>query len=236
VDVSIESHTANKDEVDVLAVGVPDLPGAVVVSAILGAVEAKEPLGWAALHASERDYAGTRPGRRRCEFVAGRCALRKALRQLGWDGNEPLLPGPQGRPYIPPGFTGSLTHKAGVALAIASRSPSGATLGIDCEVIGDRERSGIARKVLLPAELDRWQSEGSTWSALLEAFSTKEAIYKALHPHVPRYIGFEEAEVLANGEIQMHLVGGEGPFRMTRHLHWSGERLVVVVEAGLLGA
>jgi len=202
---------------------------------MLGAVEAQEPLGWAALHEVEQDYAGSRPGRRRCEFVAGRCALRKALRQLGWDGHEPLLPGPQGRPYVPPGFTGSLTHKDGVALAIASRSPAGATLGIDCEVIGDRERSGIARKVLLPAEFDRWQSGGSTWSALLETFSTKEAIYKALHPHVPRYIGFEEAEILANGEIQMRLVGGEGPFRMTRHLHWSGERLVVVVEAEFLG-
>jgi 4'-phosphopantetheinyl transferase EntD len=62
-------------------------------------------------------------------------------------------------------------------------------------------------------------------------FSTKEAIYKALHPHVPRYIGFEEAEVDEQGGIRLYLSGGEGPFRLRRHLRWDEQRLLVLVEA-----
>ena len=116
-------------------------------------------------------------------------------------------------------------------MAVAARASEGWTLGIDCEVVGDRERSAIARKVLRPGELQRWQADGAQWPALLEVFSTKEAVYKALHPHVSRYIGFEEAEVLADGQIRMHLASDEGPFTLCSHLNWQGERLLVVVEA-----
>jgi len=207
------------------------VPEAVLATAVIGPIDAEEPTGWGQIHLAEREFASTRPGRRRCEFVAGRLALRAALHQVGWDGDGPLLPGSQGRPNMPPGFTASLTHKDGLAMAIAARSSGGWTLGIDCEVVGERERSAIARKVLRPQELERWHAEGAQWPALLEVFSTKEAIYKALHPHVPRYIGFEEAEVLADGEIRMHLASAEGPFTLSRHLSWLGERLLVVVEA-----
>jgi 4'-phosphopantetheinyl transferase EntD len=72
---------------------------------------------------------------------------------------------------------------------------------------------------------------GKKWPDLLELFSTKEAIYKALHPHVPRYIGFEEAEIDEEGRIHLYLSGKEGPFRLSRHLMWNEDRLVVVVEA-----
>jgi len=184
-----------------------------------------------ALHPSERAIARSRPGRRLVEFVAGRRALRAALSHLGWRGIEPLLTGPQGRPHVPRGFTASLSHKDGLAFAVAARGGSGRTLGIDCEVVGDRDRSSIARKILRPSELVRWQSMGSDWRALLEVFSTKEAIYKALHPHVPRYIGFEEAEVDEQGQIQLHLAAGEGPFSLRRHLQWDRDRLLVMVEA-----
>ncbi len=183
------------------------------------------------LHPAEREFARSKPGRRMVEFVAGRRALRAALHHLGWAGDQPLLIGPQGRPEVPPGFTASVSHKDGLAFAVAASADSGRTLGIDCEVIGDRDRSSIARKILRPAELLRWQTTGSEWPALLEIFSTKEAIYKALHPHVPRYIGFEEAEVDELGAIRLHLSGGEGPFHLRRHLSWDGQRLLVLVEA-----
>jgi 4'-phosphopantetheinyl transferase EntD len=119
-----------------------------------------------------------------------------------------------------------------VALALARPLREGRTLGIDCEVVGSRDRSGIAGKILLPSEAQRWEQSGAAWPKLLELFSVKEAIYKALYPHVPRYIGFEEAEIHADGSIEMHLRGGEGPFLVRSSLRWEGERLLAFVEAG----
>lgn len=191
--------------------------------------------GYRTLHAAEIDHLADRSPRRAREFVAGRAALRAALRSAGWSGAEPLLPSEQGRPGLPAGWTGSITHKDGLALAIARRLVAGRTLGIDSEVLGERERTGIARKVLTAAELARWQRQGS-WPALLESFSTKESIYKALHPHVPRYIGFEEAELAPDGAITLRLVDGEGPFELASWLWWEGpagaaQRLVTLVQA-----
>ena len=202
-----------------------------MVRVAIGAADVVEPSGWKSLHEAEQEFASSRPGRRRSEFVAGRRALRAALRGVGWQADMSLLVGPRGQPAVPDGFTASLTHKDGLAIAIAAPRSAGRTLGIDCEVAGDRDRNSIAPKVLRATELERWQAGGARWPALLETFSTKEAIYKALHPHVPRYIGFEEAEVLADGQLRLHLRQQEGPFVLTRHLQWHGERLLVVVEA-----
>ena len=208
--------------------------GEVIARAPIAALEAdlENAVGLGELHAAERAHAVERSPRRAREFIAGRAALRAALVGAGWTGEGPLLPSDQGRPGVPEGFTGSITHKDGLALAVARRRIDGRTLGIDSEVIGDRERTAIARKVLTKRELAGWSG---SWPALLETFSSKESIYKALHPHVPRYIGFLEAD-LSGGRITMTLEGGEGPFRFAWTLWWEGpegphRRLVTLVEA-----
>ncbi len=183
------------------------------------------------LHPQERALADAKPPRRREELVAGRLALRSALRAVGWRGDGPLLPGPKGRPELPDGFTGSITHKDGLALAVAAPLVDGWTLGVDSEVLGERDRSAIAPKVLRAAEHERWSAAGAEWPDLLRLFSLKEAIYKALHPHVPRYIAFEEAEIAPDGGITMHLAGGEGPFELRGASRWEGSRLVSLVAA-----
>lgn len=181
------------------------------------------------LHPDEVIDAARHKPRRRRELIAGRTALRRALRQAGWIDDAPLLPGEQGRPEVPMGFTGSITHKEGAVLAVAAKLVAGRTLGIDSEVLGTRPRVGIASRILRPVELARWRAGGESWPLLLEAFSLKEAIYKAMHPHVPRYIRFDEAEISADGAITMHLAGGEGPFVVTGRSWWEGERLISVV-------
>lgn len=215
--------------------GAPEaLAGACITRTPIAALDAALDTapGFSVLHRDERDHAATRAPRRAREFVAGRAALRAALRAAGWTGDDPLLPGEQGRPALPRGWTGSITHKDGLAFAVARRLIEGRTLGIDSEVVGERERLGIARKVLTEAELARWSG---AWEDLLELFSTKESIYKALHPHVPRYIGFLEAEIDAHGGITMTLEQGEGPFTLVRTLWWEGagphRRLVTLAEA-----
>jgi 4'-phosphopantetheinyl transferase EntD len=230
--VSMRSDQGLMSRVDEIALTkLPSVRGAVLAEVSIGSIAVFSDVSMAEVHASEVEFANSRPGRRRVEFLAGRRVLRAALREVGWQGSEALLTGSQGRPQLPQGFTASLTHKDGLAFAVAARADSRRTLGIDCEVVGARERSSIARKVLRPSELLRWQSMGKKWPDLLELFSTKEAIYKALHPHVPRYIGFEEAEIDEEGRIHLYLSGKEGPFRLSRHLMWNEDRLVVVVEA-----
>lgn len=216
--------------------------GAHVARVPLGAVDlttAFEPSaapGWDDLHHLEQEFAQGKPPRRCLEFVGGRAALRLALQASGWTGLQSLLPQSQGGPELPPGFTGSISHKAGMALAVAAPSVAGRTLGIDSEVLGERERLSIARKVLRPSELACWKAGSGSWPRLLEIFSTKEAIYKALHPHVRRYVGFEEAEVLETGAIELYLRGSEGPFVLRSQQSWRDQRLVVVVEVDpLLG-
>ena len=191
--------------------------------------------GWNELLPEERSWARDRKPIRHREFVAGRVALRAALRAAGWSEDRPLLPLASGGPDLPGGYTGSITHKDGLALALAAPQQSGRTLGLDSEMVSPRDRSGIASRVLCPSEHRRWEAAGASWPALLETFSVKEAIYKALYPHVPRYIGFEEAELAEDGAIGLHLRDGEGTFHMRSVVRWEGDRLIVIVEAEPLG-
>lgn len=207
------------------------LAGAWLVRVPIGEGACAELPGWASLLPQEQDFARDRKPLRQREFVAGRVALRAALQRAGWEGRRALLPRPSGAPDLPEGFTASLTHKQGLAFAVARPQGTRGTLGIDSEITGPRDRSGIARKVLRDSERARWESAGSGWPELLELFSVKEAIYKALYPHVPRYIGFEEAEIRADGGIELHLSGGEGPFALRSSIRWEGERLIALVEA-----
>jgi len=101
-----------------------DFGGAVLVRTRFGGSDAS-------LHPAERALAADKPARRRTELVAGRVALRRALLEAGWTGSDPILPNPQGRPGVPAGFTGSITHKDGFALAIAAPLRQGRTLGVD---------------------------------------------------------------------------------------------------------
>lgn len=129
-----------------------------------------------------------------------------------------------GRPAVPRGFVGSITHKAGLALAFAGVD-AGWTAGLDSEDLSDRPRPSIAPRILRPEELHFWSNNGARWDDLLTAFSVKESLYKAVHPWVPRHIGFHEARVLGSAP-EMLLAGGEGA--VTVRCGWErwGDRLL----------
>ena len=136
--------------------------------------------------------------RRKISFAGGRLALRSALTILGL---EPVssLPNPRGAPIVPSGYRGSISHKDEVALAGATVD-SGWTLGVDLEVY-QPERSRIASKVLTDDELGDIEEMIGTdrWNAILQRFSLKEAIYKAIDPIVERYVSFKEVSVTLSG-------------------------------------
>ncbi len=206
----------------------PAFDGGRLVRVPLAALDQARLPGWDLLHPEERAWLKDRPARRLRELVAARAALRTALLQVGWAGDRPLLALPRGGPELPDGFTGSISHKAGQALAVAAPR-DGRTLGVDTEVLGDRDRSSIAQRVLRPEELARWRVGGEDWAQLLRVFSIKEAVYKALHPWVRRYVGFDEAEVTGD-VVRLHLEGGEGPFTLRSSTTWEGDRVITVVE------
>jgi enterobactin synthetase component D len=124
--------------------------------------------------AEERATLGMLPGRRR-EFWMGRSAARRALRELG-AGDGPILRDGR-RPIFPSGVTGSISHSAGVAVAIVASVGPVRGLGIDLEL---RRLPGAAGRLVLGAE-DAGHVAAGRYSCA-EAFSAKEAAFKALEP------------------------------------------------------
>jgi 4'-phosphopantetheinyl transferase EntD len=89
----------------------------------------------------------------------------------------------------------SLTHKRDLAIALVGHASAGA-LGVDLEGDG-RARTSIASRVLCAEELALVSAlpEERRWLEVMVRFATKEAIYKAVHATLRRFVGFDEALV-----------------------------------------
>ncbi len=171
-----------------------------------GGVEAVTNDVLARLHPDERALAQAMRGRRQIEFTGGRLAFR-ALRPS----SQGLGTGARGEPLCPRGLSVSVTHKRDLALAVVGDAGLG-TLGLDLEGDG-RARMTIAERVLRPEELDEVLrlGEAERWPAVLLRFALKEAAYKAIHPHLLRFVGFQEAKVaVAGAQVTLSIVGEPG--------------------------
>jgi len=152
------------------------------------------------LHVEEHALVASMPALRQATFVAGRQALRAAVRAVApGQADAPLLRTRRGAPQMPEGIAGSISHKRTRAIAIAAPR-SGGLLGIDLElrpVEADASRPSIADRILTSAE--RAALEGLDALAHREAtlvrFALKEAVYKAIDPYVERYVRFTEVEL-----------------------------------------
>jgi 4'-phosphopantetheinyl transferase EntD len=183
----------------------------------------------AALHEDERRHAAALGPLRRVTWVGGRLALRAALDDLSLAAGA-ILPTPRGAPALPDAVVGSISHKDGLAVALAAPAGGGWRVGVDIERVTPR-RSDIARHVLRLEERERLappSDEPRRQAEILSAFSAKEAIYKALDPFVGRYVAFDEVAVVLRDDgsagVTLHLRGGaaapapEGPFDV--ELRW----------------
>ena len=185
----------------------------------------------ARLHPEECGLAKTFSGFKQVQWVGGRIALHQAMGELD-QASEAILVGERGEPLLPAGISASISHKKDLAVALACRQSNG-TLGIDLENPG-HPRKGIADRVLTPREREEVDAlpENRQWTGVLLRFSLKEALYKALHPHVYRHVGFQEAEVfpLLDGTAKITLsLANEGPFRIAARYHWLEGRLLSTV-------
>ncbi len=131
---------------------------------------------------------------RRHAYRLGRAAAHAALRDLGRDGG-PILRGPGRAPCWPAGVAGSISHAAGIGVALAAHREYTDGVGIDVEarrpapelagqVPGPEEQAWLAAAP--PAERD---------DLLLALFSAKESVFKAFYPRVGAIFGFEAASL-----------------------------------------
>jgi enterobactin synthetase component D len=145
----------------------------------------------AALSPEEQAHAAALGDIRRREFISGRTALRLALGTTA-----PILGDPRGAPIVPAGYTGSISHKGALAVALAAPLAPG-HVGIDLELAAP-PRQDIARRILTPGEQAALGDDRGKSVTL--RFAIKEAIYKAVDPYLRRYVGFLEVELDVRGD------------------------------------
>ncbi len=113
--------------------------------------------------------------KRQVEYVLGRQAAHGAVRALRRT-PTPILWGAMRQPLWPPGLVGSISHADFVAVAIAARKQLYGAIGVDLEFI-QHNMSRLAHHICTPSE-QIWA--GASDARLVQVFSAKEALYKAL--------------------------------------------------------
>jgi 4'-phosphopantetheinyl transferase EntD len=151
------------------------------------------------LHPSEEPAVERAVATRRAEFTTGRACAREALSSLG----APVAAVPVGEkraPVWPDGVVGSITHTRGFRGAAVAWRSSVRSVGIDAEV-HDALPDGVLEAVSSEAERAEVGRLASSrpevwWDRLL--FSAKESVYKTWFPLTGRWLGFEDAELVAS--------------------------------------
>jgi enterobactin synthetase component D len=130
---------------------------------------------------------------RQAEFAGGRDAARAALAQLGLP-PQPIPKGADRAPVWPEGVVASLSHTAGLCVAVAARARDWRGLGVDLERALPLD-PGLVPTIASPAELDRL-APLEPGLAALHVFGAKEAAYKAQYPLTRSLFGFAAMEAL----------------------------------------
>lgn len=211
------------------------------------------------LHADEVQFGIDLPtDYARMSFYVGRLAMRTALSLVYEEGKDSnigmirsifstdqslellpyvpildpsILKDQYGRPQVPNGFIGSISHKNNVGVALVSAvDDSGALpptkgVGVDIEQAFSN-RKDIAKKVLTKREIENLgKIEGVTRDEeVLLRFSLKECVYKAMHPLICQWVGFQEAEITPHDDgtatVNLNLKSGAQQQFQDVKAHW----------------
>ncbi|ETX30629.1 4'-phosphopantetheinyl transferase family protein [Roseivivax isoporae] len=135
--------------------------------------------------------------KRQGEFRAGRAAASRALAALGLSAGQDMADpwprfGADRRPVWPEGCLGSLSHTDSRVICAAGRAAAFSAIGIDIErPVAADEAAPLVAQVMDAGEHAR-AAEVLGEAAFTAVFSAKEALYKALHPRLGRFVGFDE--------------------------------------------
>lgn len=156
----------------------------------------------------------TAVGSRVQEFAAGRSAAREALLKLGL--SRAIIPVSKDRsPIWPLGYVGSITHAAGIAVAVVAQVQNIKAIGIDMEKMSS-VTSALWPEIMVAAEIDFLTSlpeyDRSCYATVI--FSVKEAFYKFQHPHTKQWMEFRDLSVILDLEQQSCLLTATVPIKI----------------------
>ncbi|MBO0132034.1 4'-phosphopantetheinyl transferase family protein [Agrobacterium burrii] len=132
--------------------------------------------------------------KRQSEFLAGRILACAALEKL----NRPratIAIGDAGSPVWPKGISGSISHSNGKCVCLVA-SEETRLVGIDIEkMLTGASLKAVLQEALNAEERDRVCQQKTIDPAVLATliFSAKETLFKALHPIVKSFFGFDAA-------------------------------------------
>jgi 4'-phosphopantetheinyl transferase EntD len=135
--------------------------------------------------------------RRKAEYLAGRCMARAGLAALGISHGD-VHTSVDRAPCWPHGIVGSITHTHRYALCSVASSSRFHAIGIDIEhIVSPSSLRGVDRMVLSLNEASylRFLGLPDEFSFTL-GFSAKEALFKALYPHVKNFFDFDAARIV----------------------------------------
>ena len=133
--------------------------------------------------------------KRAAEFAAGRLCARRALAQFGIH-DFAVQVGDNREPLWPPHMIGSITHTAGLCVAVVAEHGELTAVGLDSEVVGQVPVE-IWPTICVPGEI-AWL--GSLPDAVRRVgvtllFAAKEAFYKCQYPLVREWLDFHDLQV-----------------------------------------
>lgn len=130
--------------------------------------------------------------KRRREFVAGRACAKQALQRSGCVAIGELAIGGDRMPVWPGGFTGSISHSGGLAIAAAASGAEFVALGIDIQQRLAEERArALSAEIASDAEWSRLPADAASL-----AWCCKESFYKAWSKTIKGRIGFRDIEIV----------------------------------------
>jgi 4'-phosphopantetheinyl transferase EntD len=144
-----------------------------------------------AVHPDEEIHVARSAEKRRRDFALGRACARAALANLG-HGEAVIAKGDNDAPLWPPGLTGSITHTAGYAAALAGEQSNFIGIGIDAEQVGG-VTPDLWPRLFTRREQESLRAAPDSLLAATLLFSAKEASYKALA--LRGALAFQEIEV-----------------------------------------
>jgi enterobactin synthetase component D / holo-[acyl-carrier protein] synthase len=147
------------------------------------------------LYPAEAEHLGRAVPKRIQEFSAGRLCARLAMAAFGIV-DFALRAAPDRQPVWPVSLVGSISHTAGLCVAVVAEKNRLSAIGVDCEVVG-HVGADLWATICTPREalwVDSLPEPERPGAAAL-IFSAKEAFYKCQYPLTGEWLDFHDLDV-----------------------------------------
>ena len=145
---------------------------------------------WSSLQAGEGASLSGAVEQRRHEFSTGRYLCRRLMSSMGLGNDQRIPVGANRAPVWPPGVVGSISHTRDLCIAMLAPSDRYDGVGVDLEEMS-RVSDEVWTYVATEPERDLLGAAALGRRELTTAlFSTKEAVFKAVHPLSDEFLEF----------------------------------------------